>query len=204
VRLTGEERRHRTLLPSSGLRVTQRRVHDRTMLLSAMVSLLVGLSAAATAADAAGATAGSPLAPVTSLAIVYRNLSLNATASIIARVVVRKSGCTMVEPPASHLTLTLEIDPTLGPEAYSATFDGNRSATIRGGDRMGATFGAGAFLRAAQFSPAGLVPPQPTPPPPPPPPSPPPVPISSEWWAGEANRSYGALRCSLLSCEPSC
>ena len=167
------------------------------MLLSAMVSLLVGLSAAAAAAaaaaDAAGAT-GSPLAPVTSLAIVYHDLSLNATASIIARVVVRKSGCTVVEPPASHLTLTLEIDPTLGPEAYAARFDGNRSATIRGGDRMGATFGAGAFLRAAQFSPAGLVPPQPTPPPPPPPPSPPPVPISSEWWAGEANRSYGALQ----------
>eukprot|EP01045_Picozoa_sp_COSAG04_P048495 COSAG04_NODE_18630_length_436_cov_0.919881_1_plen_103_part_01 len=60
---------------------------------------------------------------------------------------------------------------------------------------MGVTFGAGAFLRASRFSPAGLTPPQPLPPPPPPPPPAPLVPIGNQWWAGEANRSYDYGAC---------
>jgi hypothetical protein len=61
------------------------------------------------------------------------------------------------------VTLTLSLDPALGPEAYSATFDGRHAAAIRGGDRMAVTFGTGAFLWAARFSPAGLTPPPPPP-----------------------------------------
>ena len=64
---------------------------------------------------------------------------------------------------------------------------------------MAVIFGAGAFLRAARYGPAGLTPPQhlsPLPPPPPPPPPPaPPVPITDQWWAGETNRSYDYAQC---------
>ena len=160
-----------------------------------MLAALIA-TAASTAAPLAPTAGSVPLAPAATLAIVHDDPLLNATAAIIARVVTRKSGCA-ISPAAAvpGLTLALAIDRSLGPEAYAATFDGQHSATIRGGDRMGVTFGAGAFLRGARFGPAGLTPPQPLPPPPPPPPPAPLVPIGNQWWAGEANRSYDYGAC---------
>eukprot|EP01043_Picozoa_sp_COSAG02_P013651 COSAG02_NODE_550_length_20437_cov_4.270676_1_plen_888_part_00 len=164
------------------------------MVLPATLStLVVGVVASSSGSDSRAMLS---LSPAPSLALVYSDRSLNTTASIIERVVSRKSGCGIVKEPAkSKLTLTLEIDSDLGPEAYSATFDGERSATVRGGDRAGVTYGAGAFLRSAQFTPVGLIPPQHAPPSPAPPPPPPPIPIGREWWAGEANRSYAYGAC---------
>ena len=134
-----------------------------------------------------------PLSPFPSLAISFSDQSLNTTASIIDRVVSRKSGC-VVKPGDSKLTLTLVLDPALGPEAYTASFDGQHSATVRGGNPAGVTFGAGAFLRSSRFTPVGLIPPQHRPPPPTPLPQPP-VPIVDEWWPGEVNHSYSYGAC---------
>ena len=160
-----------------------------------MLALIAAMAAAAPRTPHAPASA--PLAPVPSLTILHTDPSLNATAAIIGRVVSRKSGCE-IHPAGQQFTLTLTLDTTLGQEAYAASFDGQHTATIRGGDPMGVTFGAGAFLRAARFSPQGLTPPQRPPPPPPPPPPPAPlVPITDKWWAGETNHSYdyGANGC---------
>ena len=129
-----------------------------------------------------------PLAPAPSLAIVHSDPRLNVTAAILRRVVTRKSGAAVG--PGGQLTLALEIDDSLGKEAYAASFDGQRTASIKGGDPAGVTFGAGAFLRAARFAPAGLTPPQPVPPPPPAAPTTPPVPLSDRWFLGKANLSY--------------
>jgi hypothetical protein len=140
-------------------------------------------------------------APFSSLAIVMDADSLlNATALTISRIVSAKSGCRVSLSTAglsaagpNLLRLTLRINASLGPEAYSASYDHDRStAVISGGDRMGVTFGAGAFLRAAQYRVKGLVPPQavPLPPPPPPPPPPsPPAPIIPGYWATAENVS---------------
>jgi hypothetical protein len=153
-----------------------------------MMLRLVTLAATALSSSAV------PLAASPSLAILHADPALNATAAIVARVVRRKSGCRVVvgEGAPAALTLTLSLDPALGPEAYSTTFDGRHAAAIRGGDRMAVTFGAGAFLRAARFSPAGLTPPQNPPPPPPPSPL---VPITNKWQLGAANHSYDYGAC---------
>jgi hypothetical protein len=138
-------------------------------------------------------------------------LLLNSTARIISRIVKTKTagGCQVTTTTTSAgdagggggsggLRLTLRIDPSLGAEAYAATFDGEHTLEVIGGDRMGVVYGTGAMLRAARYGSGGLVPPQPPPlppaPPPPPPPLPP-VPITDRWWLGEVNRSYDYGAC---------
>lgn len=132
-------------------------------------------------------------AEIASLVILTSNADaqlLNVTASTIRRVVQSKSGCKVMA--GGELRLSLSIDPSLGTEAFAVVFDGKLSASIKGGDRMAVMFGAGAFLRAAQYSTTGLTPPQPVPPPPPPsPPTPPPPlpPTIPGLWSTSPNTS---------------
>ena len=184
----------------------------RTDMVALVHSMAVIMLVIATTSASPIQTSAPPaaLASFQALTIVIADNSshlLNTTvAGIVSRVVTQRSSCTVAiaataspAPAAGELLLTMELDPALGQEAFTATFDGQHKAAIRGGDRLAVMFGAGAFLRAARFGPAGLTPPQHPPLPPAPPPPPPPVPITDQWWPGEVNRSYDYGDCGGTS-----
>lgn len=81
---------------------------------------------------------------------------IDAVAEIVARQV--RARCGAAAAPESPCAVDLDIDASLGAEAFSIADGGHGAIRVCGGDRRGLLYGAGKLLRDGRFEPGRFVP----------------------------------------------